>query len=378
MRVALNGWYWDRPETGSGQYLRRLTNALRSHAPESEFLIFVPGDKRRDTLPNTQFIVLPVKQSALHKVWWEQVTMPQLAVKYHADLLHVPYWAPPLQCRLPTVITVHDLIPLLLPEYRGSMLVRLYTALVSTATPRARIVLTDSQASQRDIQRHLRIPDSQIRTIHLAVDDSYRSDEDAQDTLTLQSMGIKSGYILYLGGFDKRKNLSTVIRAFDIVKGACDEAVLVIAGKLPQHDTHFTPDPRRLATDAGLSQIDVHFLGFVQESTKPALYRGARLFAFPSEYEGFGYPPLEALACGTPVVGSHAASLPEVVGDAGVLLSPSDTQGLAGAMIHILTDDAFHAELQRRALKQAALFSWKTTAELTFAAYQQAIGTLQG
>ncbi|TFG71619.1 MAG: glycosyltransferase family 1 protein [Anaerolineales bacterium] len=186
-------------------------------------------------------------------------------------------------------------------------------------------------------------------------------------------MSIEPGYIFYLGGFDKRKNLSAVIRAFAIVKGACDETVLVIAGKLPQEDTPFTPDPRRLAAEAGLPQNSVRFLGFVPESAKPALYRGARLFIFPSEYEGFGYPPLEALACGTPVVGSHTASMPEIVGDAGVLLAPSDTEGLAGAMIHILTDDGYHAELRHRAINQAAKFSWQRTAVLTFDAYHQAL-----
>ncbi len=299
--------------------------------------------------------------------------MPQMAVKYHTELLHVPYWAPPLQCRIPTVITVHDLIPLLLPEYRGHMLVRMYTALVSATTPRATMVLTDSYASHRDIQRHLHIPDSKIRAIHLAVDDTYHGEHDPQDVSTLHKLGIEPGYILYLGGFDRRKNLSAVIAAFKTVKSVCDDAVLVIAGKLPLHDTHFTPDPRRLVADAGLAENDVRFLGFVPEPTKPALYRGARMFAFTSQYEGFGYPPLEALACGIPVVGSQTASLPEVVGDAGVLLPPSDVEGLAGAMIHILTDDAFHADLQHRALQQAAVFSWKTTAQLTFAAYQQAL-----
>ncbi|TFG71620.1 MAG: hypothetical protein E4H27_04245 [Anaerolineales bacterium] len=170
MRVALNGWFWNRQETGSGQYLRRLTNALSSYVPESEFLIFVPGEQPKETLPHTKLIFVPVKQSALQKVWWEQVIIPRLAVKYHADVLHIPYWAPPVGAQLPTVTTVHDLIPLLLPEYRGGLRVRLYTALVSAATPRASMVLTDSQASQLDIQQNLRIPDTRIRAIHLAVD----------------------------------------------------------------------------------------------------------------------------------------------------------------------------------------------------------------
>ncbi len=373
MRVALNGWFWNRPETGSGQYLRRLTKALSAYVPELESLIFVPGDEPGESLPHIKIMFVPVKRGAVRKVWWEQVTIPRMALKHHADVLHIPYWAPPIGAQLPTITTVHDLIPLVLPAYRGGLRVRSYTALVSAATPRASMILTDSLASQRDIQERLHIPETQIRAIHLAVDDSFQSGEDALDINTLRAVGIEPGYIFYLGGFDKRKNLNAVIQAFAIVKSACNEAVLVIGGKLPQEDTPFNPDPRRLVEEAGLIQNSVRFLGFVPESAKPALYRGARLFVFPSEYEGFGYPPLEALACGTPVVGSNAASMPEVVGDAGVLLAPSDTEGLAGAMIHILTDDTYHAELRNRAVKQAAKFSWQRTALLTYDAYQQAL-----
>jgi glycosyltransferase involved in cell wall biosynthesis len=149
---------------------------------------------------------------------------------------------------------------------------------------------------------------------------------------------------------------------------------LVIAGRLPRQDTTFTPDPRRLIQERGLDANLVRFTGFVDEADKPALYRGATAFIFPSRYEGFGLPPLEALACGTPVVGSNVSSIPEVVGDGGILLSPDDVQGMANALAQLATDANFRAELSRRALTQAGRFSWERTAQETLAAYRHAAG----
>jgi glycosyltransferase involved in cell wall biosynthesis len=145
---------------------------------------------------------------------------------------------------------------------------------------------------------------------------------------------------------------------------------LVIAGRLPRLDTPFAPDPRRLIQEYGIDARFVRCIGFVDEADKPALYRGAVAFVFPSRYEGFGLPPLEGLACGAPVVGSDVASIPEVVGDAGVLLHPDDVEGMAGALIQLATDDDFRAELSHRALIQAKRFSWERVARETLTAYR--------
>jgi len=373
MRVALSGWFWDRPETGSGQYLRYLTAALAEVAPGSQFVVLTPTPAAPEIAcaPNVEFAVVPGKRTHLAKVWWEQVSLPRAARTCGADLLHIPYWAPPVRAALPTVVTVHDLIPLLLKPYRGGPLVRLYTAFVRAASPRATLLLTDSEASRRDIIDHLNVSLDRVQTVYLAVDEAYsdlsglprpdRSDE------------VQPGYVLYLGGFDVRKNVRGVCAAFVRVVQAVPDARLVIAGKLPAVDSEFAPDPRRLVQEAGIPEGRVHFMDFVPEFAKPALYRQARAFIFPSIYEGFGLPPLEALACGTPVVSSNASSLPEVVGDAGILVNPADVVGMANALIRLLIDDTFHAELRQRALRQVARFSWEKTARETYAAYQQAM-----
>ncbi|MCJ7550688.1 MAG: glycosyltransferase family 4 protein [Anaerolineae bacterium] len=378
MRIVVNGWFWDAPTTGSGQYVRRLVTALAALEPSLELVVLLPytlppraerpaGHARITLMPH------PTGRTDVHKVWWEQVSVPGLARRMNADLLHIPYWAPPASRAVPTVVTVHDLIPLLLPAYRGNAMVRLYTALVCATTSRARMVLTDSEASRGDILEHLHLPSNTVRAIHLAVDKEFTAGPDPRDRQIREGLGCPPRYSLYLGGFDVRKNLRALFGAFSTARRACEDAELVVAGRLPTSDTAFTPDPRRLAREAGIPDEAVHFLGFVQEGDKPALLRGARAFVYPSMYEGFGYPPLEALACGTPVVGCDQSSLPEVVGNAGVLLPPQDVEGMAGALIQLLIDDKFHAALKSNAVQQAQKFSWKRAAAETLAGYAAAL-----
>ncbi len=373
MHIALGGWFGGRPDTGSGQYVRRLLPTLVAAHPEVNFTLFAPAlPEDVPVAANLHVVTLPTPGGALGKVWWEQVALPRAARRCGATVLHVPYWAGPWRAALPVIVTIHDLIPLLLPAYRGGPGVRLYTALVSATARRASHVLTDSESARHDIVRHLRIPAARVTVVPLAVEPDYRPDSALEDAEVWAQLGITPGYVLYLGGFDVRKNVAGALAAFAQVRRGLPTARLVVAGKLPERDTPFAPDPRRQAREAGLTAEVVHFTGFVAESAKPALYRGARAFVFPSRYEGFGLPVLEALACGVPVVVSQATSLPEVVGDAGVQVAPDDRAGLAAALLRLLTDAAYHADLTQRATRQAARFSWTETAAATFAVYAEA------
>jgi glycosyltransferase involved in cell wall biosynthesis len=375
MHVALSGWFWDRPDTGSGQYVRQLLTRMIALSPDIKFSLLAPFDpvQGQAAPSDVDWVSLPAPSGAWGKVWWEQVALPRAVRQLEADLLHVPYWAPPLFPTVPVVATVHDLIPLLLPAYRGGVAVRLYTALVGRASRRATLLLTDSQASRADIIRYLRVSPARVRAVPLAVEARYTPLPLSSDERLLRELGVRPGYLLYLGGFDIRKNLAVVFDVFALVLREMPAARLVVAGRLPQRDTAFAPDPRRLMRAAGLTDNHVTFTGFVPERHKPALYRAARGFFYPSRYEGFGLPPLEALACGVPVVGSDAASLPEIIGDGGVLADPDDVAALAQALIQLLSDDAYHTEVSRRALRQAAKFSWDTTVEATLAAYKELI-----
>jgi glycosyltransferase involved in cell wall biosynthesis len=179
--------------------------------------------------------------------------------------------------------------------------------------------------------------------------------------------------ILYLGGFDVRKNVGRVIQAFAALEAERSNGwKLVMAGKLPMQDVPYFPDPRRMAAESGVPG-DVQFLGFVAEQDKPALYASARLVVFPSHYEGFGLPPLEAMACGTPVICSNTSSLPEVAGEAGILCEPDDTRGWVEALRAMLGDDRRWQERRAVGLKQARRFSWERTARETLAVYRTVV-----
>jgi glycosyltransferase involved in cell wall biosynthesis len=402
MRIALNAWFWDSPTTGSGQYARCLVEHLAKIAPDLEIVLVAPDREitnLKSQISNVRNQPIASRHrlpANLYKVWFEQVTFPRACRRLGADVAHVPYWAPPLRPSSPTVVTIHDLIPLLLSEYRGGPSVRLYTALVSSAARSASLVLTDSEASRRDIVAHLHLPEARVRAIYLAAGRQYTPQlpptrgksagqrhaqtepsptvgESRRQGNTLAQYDLPEWYVLYLGGFDVRKNVAAVISAYRRAAPTIGvDCPLVIAGRLPAQDTPFAPDPRWQAREQGLDTQFVRFIGFVDEEDKPALYRGAVALIFPSRYEGFGLPPLEAMACGTPVVGSDVSSIPEVVGDGGVLLPPDDVEGMAEALIRLATDEGFRADLSRRALAQAARFSWERTARETLAAYQEA------
>jgi glycosyltransferase involved in cell wall biosynthesis len=377
VRTVLNGWFWDQPATGSGQYLRQLLQAMGPVVAETKLLICLPHGNSVGDVPPVETHWLPIPKRWLGrnmaKVWFEQVAFPRAARRLGADVAHVPYWGSSLWPRVPTVVTLHDLIPRVLPAYRGGPWVRLYTALVSHAVHRAAQVLCDSDASRQDALEWLRLDPTRVHAVHLAVGNEFSPEPAPADAEVRARYELPPRYVLYLGGHDVRKNVAGLLRAFSLVAPSDAEVSLVVGGRLPQRSSGVLMDPRPLAAELGL-EAEVRFLGWVPEEDKPALYRGAACFVFPSRYEGFGLPVLEALACGTPVVTSDCSSLPEVIGGAGYSVSPDDIRGLAGAILSILVDDELAADLAGRGPAQAARFSWRQTAKRTLSVYAQAVG----
>jgi glycosyltransferase involved in cell wall biosynthesis len=374
MRIAVNGWFWDQPHTGSGQYTRQILVHLLKVAPEHEYIVVTPETSFRISSPETINPASSVsRKPGLGKVWFEQVTFPRACRRVKADVAHVPYWGSPLSPSVPTVVTIHDIIPLLLPEYRGGVQVRTYTGLVQSAAAKANLVLTDSEASKRDIVTHMDLPESRVRVIYLATDAVFSPDPEPDDEKIRADYGLPDEYVLYLSGFDVRKNLVGLLQAWTFAEGSIGEVTpLVIAGRIPEHSS-FSPDPRKIAQALEINPATLCFPGPVKEAHKPAVYRGSVCFLFPSRYEGFGLTPLEALSCGVPVVGSDASSIPEVVGDAGVLVPPDDTRDMAGALIAVATEPAMRDHLGVRARAQADRFSWEKTARQTLEAYEDVL-----
>jgi glycosyltransferase involved in cell wall biosynthesis len=346
MKVALNAHFRHHPGTGSGQY---LTHLLRHLSGVDPLPLFRPA---------------PTNVS---KLLWEQARFPLEAHRSGAAVWHVPYFAPPLVHSRPLVVTIHDLIPLIIPEYATSPLVRAYNRLVSIGAHWADLILVDSEASKRDVVRLLSIPPDRVRVVYLAADESVmRPVPPAEIDAVRAKYGLAERYVLYFGGLDKRKNVPALFSALAELRDV--DWQLAVSGRLRQDNPALFPDLPALAAQLGI-QERVRFLGFAPDEDKPALIRGAACFAFPSLYEGFGMDPLEALACGVPVVCSNRSSLPELMGNAALLVDPEAPGTLAGALRRVLTDGSLRADLAARGPAQAARFTWERTARETEEAY---------
>jgi glycosyltransferase involved in cell wall biosynthesis len=361
--VAINAWFADQPTTGSGQYISRLLPRLKALAPEWQFEAIGPD------VSSATYRLLGEN---LYKTWFEQVVFARRARRTGAHLAHVPYWASPMRNSCPTAVTIHDLIPLILPQYRKGWRVRAYTRLVSTSARRADQVITVSEASKRDIVEFLRLPPNRVYVTYEAAAPEYQPQAAETVAEVRRRLELPPRYVLYFGGFDWRKNLETVVEAFARLAAQAPDAALVIAGHLPERDTEFTPDPCRLAREAGV-EARTCFIGWVEEADKPPLYAGAEAMVFPSRYEGFGLPPLEAMACGTPVIASNTGSLPEIIADGGLLHSPGDHANIAESLLALWRNAELRQSLASRARARAAQFSWERTAAETLAVYEKVL-----
>ena len=388
MKVAINAWFWDRPSVGSGQYLKYLMPALLGVDNRLEVTLVSPKPfepagtppAALDTAgaPDLKFHIAKTpfsnQNSNLAKVWFEQITFPRACRRLGVDLAHVPYFGSSLSPLVPTIVTIHDLIPMILPEYRGNWRVRLYTSLVAAAAQRAKLILADSQASKRDILEKLGVPEGRVRVIYLAPGPDFRpADSWAQIVEVKNKYDLPDEFVLHLGGYDVRKNISALLHAFTWVSSTLKDAYpLVLAGELPQADTPLFPDPMRIARRLNIDRYVVT-PGWIAEADLPLLYSAATVFVYPSRYEGFGLPVLEAMACGTPVVTTNASSIPELAGPAAFQLDPNDTKHIAAPILRLCTEESSNDEMIERGFSQVQKFSWAMTAAETLAAYREAV-----
>ena len=315
MHIVVNGWFVGQETTGSGQYLHHLLDHLPGLTPRHRWSVLTPSPAAaalavwRARWPGVDIVsaATPPGPKSLVKLWWEQIVTPRLAQRLRGDVLWVPYWAAPLWQPCPTAVTIHDLIPYLLPAYRGGSGHRLYNALVRWTARRCTAVLTVSQSARRDIIEHLGIPDERV---HAALHGPNLEGIPAPDVEQLAAARLRYGlperFFLYLGGFDVRKNVAAVVRAYRhfLDSGGDPAYKLVIAGKLPKEENAFIADPRKTAAECDLGQ-QIVFCGWIDDADKAALYALAAGYLFPSLYEGFGMTILEAMQAGTPVVTSR-------------------------------------------------------------------------
>jgi glycosyltransferase involved in cell wall biosynthesis len=361
MHVAVNALFLQQPHTGSGQYTRHLLDALHVVDPAL----------RLTSLDGPLMPRAGQRGEDLAKLVWEQGVVAMRAARIRADLLHVPYWAPPLFSPIPVVATIHDVIPALLPEYRGGRLVAAYTRLVGIAARRARRLIVDSECSKRDLARVVGVPADRVDVAPLAADSRFRPiDQPVAAAYCRDRWGLGRPFFLYVGGNDVRKNVPALLHAWSAASRQLSGHELVIAGTMRQEPPFF-PDVQGLAAELGLKRI--RLLGAVSDVEKHQLLGSCMAFVWPSRYEGFGLPPLEAMQSGAPVISSDRSAMPEVVGEAGILISPDDVEAIAEAIVLLASDEGLRERLRAAGLVQAAQFSWQRTAELTMASYRRAL-----
>jgi glycosyltransferase involved in cell wall biosynthesis len=379
MRVAVNALFLRYPHTGIGQYLLHVITALGNQYPDDEYRLLLPaGDLAAPACsPNVTIEQVSMQGPGGHrleKFLWEQRVFPQAGQRRGAEVLHVPYFATPFRQPLPTVVTIHDVIPLRLPVYKTSGAVHAYHVLVSRASRRAPLILTVSEYSKRDIQATLGIPAERIRVVLEAAGPQFRPVEDPLALAAArQRYGLGERYLLYVGGFDDRKNVGALIKAFARLLAETEEPALqlMVAGDTSRLGGATYPDWRPLAEQLGV--MERIRTGHVADADLPPLYSAATAFVYPSLYEGFGLNPLEAMACGAPIICSNRTSLPEVVGSAALLVDPQEPAAMAAAMARVLSDAELRAALRQQSLAQAAQFSWERAARETHAVFEEAL-----
>jgi glycosyltransferase involved in cell wall biosynthesis len=370
MHFVIDGRYIQDHFPGIGRYTYQLACALTAMAPDETFsILYDPRahNSRYDlndllSRENVREVVAPVGVLSAD----QQISIPRLLNRLKPDVYHSPYYVLPFAASCPMVVTVHDLIPEVYPKALPRPWLRhAFRGLVRLACRRARRIIAGSKATAEDLRHRLRLPAERVATIPYGVDVGFCPSSPERVAAMRQALGLSHPYVLYVGINKPHKNLVRLVQAWarmpDTVRG---DTRLVLAGR---EDPRY-PQTRQAIAQLGL-QDSVTILGPVPDSDMAALYSGAVAFVFPSLYEGFGLPVLEAMACGTPVVASNRSSLPEVVGQAGLLIDPFDMDALAAALSRLLLDAELRRELSAQGLIRARHFSWEHAARETLAVY---------
>ena len=370
MRIAIDARKLH--DYGIGTYVRNLIHWLARLGGSDTYVLLC----RRADIPTVralgpQFEAL--EERAGNYSLREQVTVPLTLARARVDLFHAPHYVVSPLIKTPFVVTIHDCIHLRFPEYLPNRLAYGYArTMMRGSARRARRVLTVSHASKQDILRYLHVPADKVEVIYNGIDERLAAPPTADEISRVRErFQLEAPFVLYSGNIKPHKNVDRLIEAYAILRrrGFRETRLLVIGDDVSKY-----PNLRRLVHRFQLHQ-HVRFLGFVPDATLAALYRLASVFVFPSLYEGFGLPPLEAMAAGAPVITSNISSLPEVVDDAALLVDPMDAGDIADAMARVLGDPQLRADLRARGLERVKAFSWQRSVSRIKAVYAE-VGAL--
>jgi glycosyltransferase involved in cell wall biosynthesis len=353
---------------GIGTYIRNLLRQLARLDQENEYVLLCrPQD--RQALASVGGNFRSVSETAGNYSIAEQVKIPWALRREKVDLFHAPHYVLPPLVSCKSVVTIHDCIHLMFPQYLPNRLALLYARTSMTmAAKRATRVLTVSQSSKRDILKFMNVPADKIDVIYNAYDDRFGVEPREEDVVRVRERyQLQGEFVLYAGNVKPHKNLARLIEAFHHVRDrGLEHVTLVLIGD----DISKYAALRRAVHKHQLHKY-VRFLGYLSEDTLAVMYRLAGVFVFPSLYEGFGLPPLEAMASGTPVVTSNLSSMPEVAGDAALLVDPYDPTAIADGIYTVLTEPSVRRHLREKGIARASQFSWKASVRRVWDIYKE-------
>ncbi|MFZ5815410.1 MAG: glycosyltransferase family 4 protein [Bacillota bacterium] len=368
MRIAIDGRSLLGVRTGIGTYTYQLVRRFPSISPDQQYIVFLnrqPSSGELEALPEETSITYRTPRLERLKWWfgWAQLYLPLAAHRAGSEVIFSPGTGGPYLPLQPLVVTVHDLSPLHFPQYFTARARRYWNWIVPANARRAQVVLTISEYTKMDLCERLNIASDKVVVTHLAADPQFRPQSPERVLEVCLRLGLKPGFLLYVGTIEPRKNLPVLFRAIRLL---LDRGVklppLVLAG----WRGWLWEESVQAIRDLALTD-HIRLLDYVPSEDLPALYTAASLFTYVSVFEGFGLPPLEAMACGTPVVTSNCSSLPEVVGDAALLVDPNSPEEIAHAIDRGLHDTGLRLEMRERGLARAARYSWDATARQTLA-----------
>lgn len=361
---------------GIGTYIRSLIHALACIDNENRYTVVTgPGDVR--TLAGLPENFHAASYSRGDRSYLDHLTFPIFLHSLSPDLVHIPLARVPLLMIRPYVVTIHDLANLFFEEEASKFRMQLRRYRFRRGLVRAERVIAVSEATRRDCQTQLGIPPERICRVYNAPDPGFLAapspDQSDERRRILERYQIEHPFLLYAGNIRRHKNVPRLVEAFAVLREQLSAhpqysglRLVIIGDTISQY-----PAVRQAVIRSKMEHV-VRFLGFVPFETLRCFYQAAAAFVFPSRYEGFGLPPLEAMACGTPVVASNVSSLPEVVGDAAMLVNPENVFDIARGIRDVLLDEQLRATLIEKGREQAARFSWERTARQVLDIYRQA------
>lgn len=372
MHIGLNAHLLSLAETYRGAGINSYIHNLLTHLPrvdrDNRYTAFIGDGRFTSSELTLRLSRLPTSRPMV-RIFWEQAVQPFALRKEGVGLIHALAFVTPLLSPCPSVVTVYDLSFLLYPD-RFKRAKRFYLSLFTRLSARkARRIIAISESTKRDVVHLLGVPPDKVEVVYCGLDDAFRPLAEDQVAAFRSERGLSERFILFVGTIEPRKNVTRLIEAFaNLLTCQLADLKLVIGGA----KGWFYEDVFARAEELGL-EGQVMFPGYIPASELPLWYNAAELFVYPSLYEGFGLPPLEAMACGTPVVTANTSSLPEVVGEAGLTVAPLDVEGLAEAMRRVLNDATLRREMRERGLQRAQSFSWTKTARETVQVYRRAM-----